>query len=71
MKKNYNEDTEILIRNFADLFFIVKFIVDFAKLFVGDVGVDLGCSYRGVSEHCLNGADVGAVAQEVGGIGMS
>lgn len=35
--------------------------MDFAKVLVGDVGVDLGGANVGVAEHRLDGADVGAV----------
>lgn len=53
------------------LFFIVKFFVDFAELFIGDMRIDLrGCD-RSVAEHCLDGANIGAVAEEVGGVGVA
>lgn len=47
------------------------FFVGFAEVGVGDVGVDLGGGDVGVAEHALDGADVGAVHEEVGGEGMS
>lgn len=34
---------------------------------IGDVGVDLGSADVGVAEHGLDGAEVGAVHEEVGG----
>ncbi len=45
----------------------VKFLVDFFEVGVGDMGVDLGGADVGVAEHGLNGAEVGAVHEEVGG----
>lgn len=41
--------------------------MDFAEVGVGDVGIDLGGGDVGVAEHGLDGADVGAVHEEVGG----
>ena len=41
--------------------------MDFFEVGVGDVGVDLGGGDVGVAEHGLDGADVGAVHEEVGG----
>lgn len=40
--------------------------MDFFQVEVGDVGVDLGGGDVGVAEHGLDGADVGAVHEEVG-----
>ena len=37
---------------------------------VGDVGVDLGGGDVGMAEHGLDGAEVGAVHEEVGGEGV-
>ncbi len=37
--------------------------MDFFKVLVGDVGVDLGSRYVGVAKHSLHGADVGTVHQ--------
>ncbi len=34
---------------------------------VGDVSVDLGGGDVGVAKHCLDGANVGAVHEEIGG----
>ena len=45
--------------------------MDFAKVLVGDVGVDLGGGNVGVAEHGLNGAEIGAVHEEVGGEGVT
>lgn len=45
----------------------VEFFVDFFEVGVGDVGVDLGGADVGVAEHGLDGAEVGAVHEEVGG----
>lgn len=41
--------------------------MNFFEVGVGDVGVDLGGADVGVAEHGLDGADVGAVHEEVGG----
>lgn len=41
--------------------------MDLFEVLVGDVGVDLGGGDVGVAEHGLDGADVGAVHEEVGG----
>ena len=49
------------------LFLSVKFLMNIAELGIGDVGVDLGGGDGGMAEHGLDGADVGAVAQEIGG----
>ena len=51
--------------------FGVEFLVDFAEVLVGDVGVDLGGADVGVAEEGLDGADVGAVVEEVGGEGVA
>ncbi len=45
----------------------MEFFVDFAKVGVGDVSVDLGGGDVGVAEHGLDAAEVGAVHEEVGG----
>lgn len=45
----------------------MEFLVDFAEVVVGDVGVDLGGADVGVAEEGLDGAEVGAVHEEVGG----
>lgn len=42
-------------------FLSMKFFVDFAEFFVGEVGVDLGGGDGAVAEHFLDGTDVGAV----------
>ena len=41
--------------------FPVKGFVDFFEVFVGDVGVDLGGGYVGVTEEGLYGAKIGAI----------
>ena len=41
--------------------------MDFAEVGVGNVGVNLGGRDIGVAEHGLDGAEVGAVHEEVGG----
>jgi hypothetical protein len=51
--------------------FAVIFFMDFAQVRVGDVGVDLGRVDGGVAEELLDGADVGAVAEEVGREGVA
>lgn len=51
--------------------FGVEFFVDVAEVGVGDVGVDLGGGDVGVAEEALDGADVGAVHEEVSGEGVS
>ena len=40
-------------------------------MFVGYVGIDLGGGYVGVAEEGLDGAEVGAVFEEVGGEGVA
>ena len=58
--------------NLLGLFFLImKTLVHFSKLFVRNVGVDLGSRDGSVAEHRLDGADIGAVAQKVGGIGVT
>ena len=44
-------------------FFIMKTFVNFAELFVGNVGIDLGSGDRGVAKHRLDRTDVGAITQ--------
>ena len=46
-------------------------VVDFAEAAAGDVGVDLGGGEAGVAEELLDGAEVGAVLQQVGGEGVA
>ena len=41
--------------------------MDLFEVGVGDVGIDLSGADVGVAEHGLNGAEVGAVHEEVGG----
>ena len=45
--------------------------MDGAKFAVGDVGVDLSCRDVGVAEEKLDGAEVGAVTEEVSGETMA
>ncbi len=45
----------------------VEFFVDFFEVGIGDVGVDLGSADVGMAEHGLDGAEVSAVHEEVGG----
>ena len=45
----------------------MKLLVDLFEVGVGDVGVDLGSADVGVAEHSLDGAEVGAVHEKVGG----
>ena len=45
----------------------MEFFVDVVQTFVGDMRVDLRGGNVGVAEHGLDGAQVGAVLQEVGG----
>ena len=45
----------------------MKFFVYFAKGFVCDVCVYLGCCYRGMAEKFLDGSYVGSVDEELGG----
>lgn len=47
--------------------FGMEFVVDFFEMLVGDVGVDLGGGDVGVAEHSLDGAEIGAVHEEVSG----
>ena len=49
----------------------VGFVVDFSHVVGGDVGVDLGGDEVGVAEEFLDGAEVGAVVEEVGGEGVA
>lgn len=49
----------------------MEFFVDFAELLVCYVSIYLRCCNRGVAEHRLDGTDIGAVAQKVGGIAMA
>ncbi len=42
------------------------FVVDFFKVRVGDMSVDLGGGNVSVAEHSLDGAEVGAVHEEIG-----
>ena len=51
--------------------FAVELLVDLAQMLVGDVGVDLGRRDRGVAEHALHRADVGAVREQVGREGVA
>ena len=44
------------------LFLIMKLFVDFPKLGISDVGVDLGGGDRGMSEHGLDGTDVSTIS---------
>ena len=53
------------------LFFGVELVVDFFEMRVGDVGVDLGRADIVVAEEGLDGAEVGAVHEEVGGKGVA
>lgn len=46
-------------------------VVDLAEAAAGDVGVDLGGGEAGVAEEFLDGAEVGAVFQQVGGEGVA
>lgn len=50
---------------FVKLSFRMKFFVDFAQLFVSDVGVDLGGGNVGMTEHHLDTADVCTVGKEI------
>ena len=45
--------------------------MDVVQVFVGNVGVDLGCGDVGVPQHRLYTAEVGAVLQKVGGKGVA
>lgn len=40
----------------------MKRLMCVAKLFVGDMGINLGGRDVGMTEHCLDGANVGAIA---------
>ena len=41
-----------------------------AQQFIGDMGVYFRCTYAGVAEHLLNGEQVGAAFEEMGGEAM-
>ena len=45
--------------------------VDFLQMGVGDVGVNLSGADVGMAEKGLDGADVSAVHEEIGGEGMA
>ncbi len=51
--------------------FSMKVFMDFFQAFVGDMGVDLCGSDRGMAEHRLDAADVGAVDQKIGREGVA
>ena len=46
-------------------------VVDFAEVAPRDVGVDLGGGEAGVAEEFLDGAQVGAGLEQVGGEGVA
>lgn len=48
----------------------VSLVVDFAEAAAGEVGVDLGGGEAGVAEQFLDGAQVGARFEQVGGEGV-
>ena len=39
--------------------------VDFTEMWIGDVGVDLGCADVSVTKKGLHGADVGTVHEKI------
>ena len=45
----------------------MKAVVISFKLFAGYVRVDLGCRYVGVTQHLLDGADIGVILNQVRG----
>ena len=49
----------------------MKRLVHFFELFVRHVGIDLRSGDRGMAEHLLDGADVGAVCDEISREGMA
>lgn len=49
----------------------MKIFVDISQLFVRHMCVDLGGGDIGVAEEGLDGAEVGAVAQQIGGERMA
>lgn len=49
----------------------MKFFVDALQSVLIDMGVDLGCGDIGMAEHHLHRAQVGAMAEEVGGKRMA
>lgn len=49
----------------------VEFFVNFAEVGVGDMSINLSGADVTMAEHGLNGAQIGAVHQEVGGEGMT
>jgi hypothetical protein len=49
----------------------MRLVVDFAEAAAGEVGVDLGGGEAGVAEEFLDGAQVGAGLQQVGGEGVT
>lgn len=49
----------------------MKLFMDFPEASIREVSINLGGSDRGVTEHLLDGADVGAIDEEFGGEGVS
>lgn len=47
------------------------FVVDGHEVFEGNLGVLLGGGEAGVAEEFLDGAEIGAIAEEVGGVGVA
>ena len=45
----------------------VEGLVNFFKLLIGDVGIDLGSRNRGVAQHRLDAPDVSAVNEQISG----
>lgn len=45
----------------------MEFFVDFFEMRVGDVSVDLGGADIGVTKHCLDRANIGAIHEQIGG----
>lgn len=47
------------------------FVMNFFELFVRDVGVNLCSGDGAVAEHFLDGADVGAIDEQLGGVAVT
>ena len=56
---------------FGWILFVVEALVDFAKVSVGDVSVNLSGADVFVAEQRLDGAEVGAGREKVGGEGVA
>ena len=56
------------MNRFIGSFFVVEFLMNLTQLLICDVSIDLSCGDGGMTKHGLNGTDIGAITQKVGGI---